>query len=152
MELVLVMLVICAVLGMVAPSLRGFMRGRAASDAAARIVALCHYARNQAVVEARIYRLNIDPRENVYFLTMQEDGEFVELGKEFGREFTVPEKSTIELVRTSEENLDSIDFRPDGSSDSVTIRLTDPQGEETFIGSLSPTEMYRVLRPEEVQR
>ena len=64
LELVLVMVIICTILAMAAPSLRGFFTSRETSDAAAQIVALTHLARSQAITEGRVYRLNLDVPDN----------------------------------------------------------------------------------------
>src|SRR5947207_6133930 len=61
LELVVVMLILTVMLAMVAPSLSGFGRGRQAEQAAANILALSRWAREQAISDGRVYRLNFSP-------------------------------------------------------------------------------------------
>ena len=91
-ELILVMAVLCIVVGLAAPSLTGFGRGRRATDAAAQIVSLARWARSQAITQGVVYRLNLNPAEGSYWLTVQQpDGTFGELLEEIGGVFTLPE-------------------------------------------------------------
>lgn len=99
-ELILVMMLICTVLGMAAPSLRGFFQSHQATDAAGQIVALAQYARTQAASEGRTYRLNFDTQGGQYWLTAQDGASFAVLGREFGRTFALPEGVTFESVTT----------------------------------------------------
>lgn len=99
-ELILVMMLICTVLGMAAPSLRGFFQSHQATDAAGQIVALAQYARTQAASEGRTYRLNFDTQAGQYWLTAQDGANFAVLGREFGRTFALPEGVAFESVTT----------------------------------------------------
>ena len=91
LELVLVMLIICTMLAMAAPSLRGFLSSRQAGEAAGQIVALTRFARSKAAVEGRSYRLNLDASQRTYWLTIEDGGSFRRLANEFGRTFSLPE-------------------------------------------------------------
>ena len=89
------MVIICTVLAMAAPSLRGFFASRRTADAAAQIVALTRLARSRAVAEGRIYRLNLDVAGETYWLTVQQGGVFNNLRSEFGRFFSLPEGTLV---------------------------------------------------------
>lgn len=147
LELVLVMVVVCVALAMAAPSMRSFWSARKDDDAAAQLLALTRWARSAAIIDGRIYRLTIDSRENTYRLTMQDYDEFVELGREFGRLFTLPEESRIVVERLDGSAAAFIDFFPSGRADPAVIRITGFRGEELRVVSESPTEPFRLVGP-----
>lgn len=150
LELVLVMVVICTVLAMAAPSLRGFFASRETSDAAAQIVALTQLARSQAVTQGRVYRLNMDVQEGTYWLTVQEGGAFENITSEFGRVFSLPSGTQVEWEGPPEGVSPYwINFYPDGRTQAGTIRLIGRHGDVVEIVCLSPTELFHVNVPEE---
>ena len=150
LELVLVMVIICTVLGMASVSLRGFFASRRTADAAAQIVALTQYARSQAVAEGRTYRFNLDASERRYWLTAQVGGAFESIPSEFGRVFLLPENTTVETNATdTEENTSVISFFPDGRSVAVRIRLSGRQDDAFDVVCPSPAEEFHVEIPQE---
>jgi len=154
LELILVMVIISVVLGMAAPSLRGFFSSRKAHDAAAGILSLIRYARSQAITEGRNYRLNLDPEEGAYWLTASGAGGYTSLGTELGRKFLLPEFTTMELDMDGDREKDEkaseacIEFYPKGHADVCTIRLFDQNGDEVDVLALTPAERYHVVVPE----
>jgi len=151
LELVLVMLIMCTVLAMAAPSLRGFFSSRRTSDAASQIVALTQLARSQAVSEGRVYRLNLDTEEGTYWLTVQQGGAFERIASEFGRMFSLPDGTTaVWQSPTLSDTWGYVQFHPDGTTDPVSIRLNGPQGESVDIACQSATEFFEVLTGPEV--
>ena len=74
LELILVLVLISVLLGIAAPSLRGFVGARRSADAAAQVLAMANYARSQAIAQGTVYRLNVDATENVYWLTILSGG------------------------------------------------------------------------------
>jgi prepilin-type N-terminal cleavage/methylation domain-containing protein len=159
-ELVLVMMILAIFLAVAVPQLRGFMSGSAARDAATQVIALAQYARAKAAADSVVYRLSINEATGEYQLTAGSadgTGQFSELGNEFGQMFSLPTgmKVTVQrlnsaLPSSTTASLGDIEFRPDGSSDSAVIRLTDAQGIETLIAAPSPTEPFRVSTAQEV--
>jgi len=145
LELVLVMVLICTVLAMAAPSLRGFFASRQTQDAAAYIVALAGLARSQAVSEGRVYRLNFDAEAGTYWLTAQREGAFERLATEFGRTFRLPEGCELELdFAVGEDSSEHVEFHPTGRVEPATIRLTGRQGDVAVVVCPSATEQFRV--------
>jgi type II secretion system protein H len=146
LELVLVMLIMCTVLAMAAPSLRGFFSSRRTSDAASQIVALTQLARSLAVSEGRIYRLNLDTEEGTYWLTVQQGGAFVRIASEFGRVFSLPDGTS---ANWREPNVSSaggcVQFYPDGTTEAATIRLSGARDEIVDIACESATEFFEIL-------
>ena len=95
MELVLVLLVMTVILGLCAPSLRGFFASRQTSDAAVTMLCLTQYGRSLAASEGRPCRMMIDPDAGEYWLMIQDEGAYVELGQEMGRHFRLPEGASV---------------------------------------------------------
>ena len=145
LELVIVMVVLCTALAMVAPSLRGFLRGRRIEDAADQIVALTRYARSQAVADATTYLWSYDSSARAHGLSRLEGQTFVPLGLEMGRAFLLPEDIVLALELTAGVTSQGIGFYSDGSADLAAIRLRDETGAEIHIGTLSPTEEYQAV-------
>jgi Tfp pilus assembly protein FimT len=142
------MVLICTVLAMAAPSLRGFFASRQTREAAAQIVALTEFARSQAVSEGRVYRLNLDETDNRYWLTAQTGGAFTTLDSRFSRVFQLPDGTSARW----EEPIDAalrgwISFYPDGRTEAARIRLAGRQGEIVDIACLSPAERFGAVVP-----
>jgi len=148
LELVLVMVIMCTVLAMAAPSLRGFFASRQTADAAAQIAALTRFARAQAVAEGTTYRFNLDTETGKYWLTMQAGGVFAALPTEFGRSFSLPEGTSATWESPAEVAARGwVAFHPDGRTEAARIRLVGRQGASFEIGCPSPTEQFHVLTP-----
>ena len=158
LELILVMVIISAVLSMAAPSLRGFFASRKAHDAAAGILSLMRYARSQAITEGRNYRLNLNPSEGAYWLTVNDAGGYAELDTSLGRRYLLPEFTTMEVEMDGDTEKDEgdsevyIEFYPKGHVDVCTIRIFDQNGDEVDVLALTPAERYHVMVPEEAGR
>jgi prepilin-type N-terminal cleavage/methylation domain-containing protein len=160
-ELILVLMVLCIVLAVAVPQLRGFLSGSAARDAATQVVALAQYARSKSAAEGVVYRLSFEMQSGEYWLTAgtpDGTGQFNDLGNDFGQKFRLPEGMTVTLERignnlnsTSTASSSDIEFRPDGTSDSVVIRLKEANSDaETLIGAPVPTEPFRITTAQEV--
>ena len=147
LELVLVMAILCIAMGMAAPSLRGFGRGRGAGDAAAQLVALGGWARTQAISHGLVYRLNLDPAARTYWLTVQVEGDsaFELLGEEFGRTFAAPEGVAIDWDAPERPDGRYVEFHPSGRTEPAAIQLTDAEGVVTEVACLSATETFRAV-------
>jgi prepilin-type N-terminal cleavage/methylation domain-containing protein len=162
-ELVLVMLVLCIILGMAVPQLRGFLAGSAARDSATQVIALAQYARAKSAAESVVYRLSFDVQNGEYWLSADAadgTGQFTQLGNDFGQTFKLPEGMRVTLERVGTTNVTSssstasasdIEFRPDGTSDAVVIRLTEANTNiETLIAAPAPTESFRITTAQEM--
>jgi len=146
LELVLVMVLICTVLGMASVSLRGFFSSRQTQDAAAQIVALTDFARAQAAAQGRVYRLNLDTRDGRYWLTAQTGGTFVAPASEFGRVFLLPEGTSARWdAPVGVDARGWVPFYPDGRTEGATVLLTGRQGETVQVACSSPVERFQVI-------
>ncbi|MFA5646288.1 MAG: prepilin-type N-terminal cleavage/methylation domain-containing protein [Candidatus Ratteibacteria bacterium] len=170
LELVLVMALSAALLSMTAPSLRNFTRSKPLSEAAAQFIALTEYARTQAALEGRIYLIYINLENNTFQLTAEEEGEFQDLGKEFGRIFHLPEGISFydftvfslldetdnpglmlsdSMYQENEEGEKLIAFFPDGFTQPSSFFLKSPAGNTLEILCDSPIEGFRIETPEQ---
>jgi len=144
------MVVICTMLGIAAPSLQGFFASRRTQDTVSQIITMTRHARSQAIIEGRVYRLNVDTDEGSYQLTVMDQGSFRELFNELGRTFLVPDGTEIELEKDGEDaSQQYIDFFQNGSTEPSTIRLIDRKGDIYEIICASPTEQYFSVIKEE---
>lgn len=154
LELVLVMVVLCAMMAIIMPSMRGFLTGSTSRDAVTQLLSMTHYARSKAASDSATYRLIVDPGSASYQLVVQEGEDFIELGADLGQVTKLPLNTRIEVLNypssSSPAGLSSIDFRADGSSDPVILRVINPSGGTTYIGCPSPAEGFRVMSQQEV--
>jgi type II secretion system protein H len=148
LELVLVLVLVGLVMGLAAPSLRGFLAGRKSANAAAQVIALAQYARTQAVGEGLTYRLNVDETAHAYWLTVQKDAEFQALGTEFGRRFALPDGVEASWLTTTAGAQEHLDFFPDGRTEGSRLQLVDAQGQVFELGCRSETETLQVMQRE----
>jgi len=155
LELIVVLVLLSTVLAIAAPSLRGFARGRQTSDTAARILALTRLARSRSASWGCPMRLNLDPDQREYWLTMQTGGVWVELEGDLGRRHELPVGVTMQLdLPWLDDRPDEsyVQFHPDGRCDEATIQLTGGQGEVYQVTCPSPSERFRIIQPEEKDR
>jgi len=159
LELIAVLVLISALLAMAAPSLRRFARGRETTDAATHLLALARLARSQAAAGAQVWRLNIDPDEGTYWLTVQEAGVFVQPQRDYGRLFRFPDGVVVTLdvpeavdAYDTEDATPCIQFYPDGRNDSAVIELEDSEGRLLQVVSPSATERFRIETPTDETR
>ena len=146
----MVMLILSMLLAMVAPSLSGFGAGRDAEYAGAQLMTLSRWAREQAISEGRVYRLNFEPSSQSYWVTAQVGGVFENVNDEFGRVFALPDGVIMSFDAPQEAGAHVVDFFPTGRGQPVRIQVTSRDGHMTFIGNRTATEMLRVLTAEEV--
>lgn len=144
LELILVLTIFAVVVGLAAPSLRNFWTGRGVQDSAAQLLSLTQWARIQAVSDAAVHRLNLDPAAGEYWLTVAVGQEQQAIGSEFGRHFALPAGQKMELLRADQQAQASVDFYPDGRCEPATIRLSDEQGKSLDIVCASPSERFRI--------
>ena len=151
LELVLVMLVLSVVLAMVAPSLSGFGAGREAEFAGAQVMTLSRWAREQAITDGRVYRLNFNPSTNTYWVTAQVGGVYERVNSDWGQDFPLPEGVTMQWDAPQENGAYCIDFHPSGRAQTARIQITSRNNEVTIIGNRTATEMLHVMTPQEAQ-
>ncbi len=152
LELILVMLILTTVLALSGPSLKGFFSMRQIDSAAAQIIALTQYAQSQAVCEGRIYRLNLDVIHRTYWLTVQDQGAFVDPDTEWGRVFQLPEDVGLEVIDFKMDGLVYyVEFSPLNRTTPGLIRLTSLKGDRFNIMCRSATEPFTLVDDSEVE-
>ncbi len=152
LELILVMLILTTVLGLSGPSLKGFFSMRQIDAAAAQIVALTKFAQSQTVCEGRIYRLNLDVVHRTYWLTVQDQGSFVDPETEWGRVFQLPEDVGLEVQDLKTKGLlYTVDFSPLNRTTPGLIRLSTLKGDRYNIMCRSATESFVLVDDSEVE-
>jgi prepilin-type N-terminal cleavage/methylation domain-containing protein len=150
LELILVMAIIAIVVGMAIPRLLGFAKGRQTSQCADQIVALTRYARTQAITKGVPYRMNLDPANGTYWLTVQQDdGFFGQSGNSFGSQFRAPDGTRLNWNAPVQQDGQYIQFQPNGRADPAEIQVLSSDGQTIVIGCLSATEIYKILTPDE---
>ncbi len=144
-ELILVLVILTIIVGSIAPSLRGFGVGRTRNDSAGLIVGLAQYARQQAVAEARTYRLNFDPPARAFWITADAgDGTFQAPANDYGKRFEVPDGMTMDVDVPLQPDGQYVQFRASGRTDPAQIKITDRLGGTTQIACSSATEMFAI--------
>lgn len=143
------MTILTVLLAMVAPSMSGFGAGRDADYAAAQVVTLSRWAREQAITEGRVYRLNFNASTRTYWVTAQAGGTFEAVAENFGRAYLLPDNVAMTWDAPQDGGVSVIYFFPSGRAQPVRMRVTARNGQVTFIGNRSAAELPRVLTPEE---
>lgn len=140
------MLVILALAAaMVAPSMMRFAHGRVGADAAGRLLALMHYAQDQAMNDGTPWRLQVDPAQGTYALMVQRQGNFVSPRTDLGRTFALPKEVTARWESPADiSSRDYVQFNADGRHDVATLRLTDRDGTVMDVTCDAMAEPYRV--------
>jgi Tfp pilus assembly protein FimT len=144
----MVLVTLCVAAAMAAPTLSGFGQGRRIGACASQVLSLARFARTQAVTRATLYRLNVDPAAETFWLTTQDNsGQFVSPGDESGRVFKAPPGVRLDWIGPASEDGKScyVEFLPTGRCDAATIRLTDARGVVTDVTCPSAAEQFKVV-------
>jgi type II secretion system protein H len=140
LELVVVLTLVGVVLGMAAPSLRGWSRGGKLQDAADGFVGATRWARSAAISTARVHRLQIDPEGGGYVIDVVEGDASAPAAGEFGRTVVLP--PSIRIANASPTQ--AIEFFPSGRVTPGTVRISGDWGETIEITCAAPAESWRI--------
>ncbi len=153
LELILVMLIVSVLLALSAPQLHGFFGSRRTADAATSVLSLARWARSDAISSGRTCRLNVDAANGIYWLTVQKAGQFVRPETDLGRQFHLPEGSSVTLTNESRDSAEPyVEFSPTGRCDVATIAITGKGGEVMRVQSASAAETFRIVTDTEAAR
>jgi prepilin-type N-terminal cleavage/methylation domain-containing protein len=147
LELVLVMLLMATALGIASPNLRGFASGSKLKNATYGVLAATSWARTQAASEGRVFRVQFE--EGSYYVAAREGEAFVEHAGELGRRMELPAGVRVEVKRDDGQQVDYVDFYPDGRTDPARIGVT-MDGNELWVVSGAPAERFRVMTAQEL--
>jgi len=168
LELIVVMMLIAAILAIATPSLISFSKGRRLGYASDQLLALARYARTQSITRGIDFRLNIDPAQRVYWLTMQNGPSFDtvqpdpsaapgathfdQVGNSFGTRFSLPDGVTVDFSALPQQDGQYVQFYPTGRCDPATVVLTDSNRQTVELGTLAASETWHVLSEDEIQQ
>jgi len=146
LELILIMIILCTVLAMAAPSLRGFFSSRQLNDITEQILAMTRYAKVQSVFESRYYRVNFDPQQRLYWISSRRESQYQRLDSNFGNLYSIPADIDISFDNVSYDNgIYYFEFNPEGYSKEAAVRLRDDQDTVQEIVCYSPAENYEIV-------
>jgi Tfp pilus assembly protein FimT len=144
LELVLVLVIVTAVLGMVAPSLSGFAEGRKPGEAALQFATCSHWARDQAVSEGATYQINIDADKRTWQIVHVDGNVQTPAEGEMGREYKADESVTVTALRPGGMPLTEIVFEPTGRVDVGEVRFAGSAGRQASVVCDSSLDNYRI--------
>ena len=121
-ELLLVVILLGALIGLSTPNLRNSYYNLLLSDTSHNLTYLMRYAQARAISERTDYRLNFGSEYDSYWLTRDPDSEdeggFVRIQGKFGKIFNIHESLSLEC----ESNI--VSFFPDGRIERISIYLS----------------------------
>ena len=122
-EILFVVIMIGVIFGLSVPALNKRSSDFSIIEESRNILSLSIYARQRAVSESVVYRLNIDEDLNSYYLSYRNTiGNFTESEDKYGR----PRKLGSELKIKSDKPF--VDFYPDSKVDQAKISLENLKG------------------------
>jgi len=147
LELILVMILLCTVLAMAAPSLRGFFSSRQLNDISEQILIMTRYAKVQSISESKIYRINFDLNNRWYWMSSLSQSQYQRLDNSFGNYFTIPSDIDMEFEGVqSEDRIYYFQFNPQGYSSEARLRIEDNRGNILKIVCYGPAENYEIVK------
>lgn len=146
LELILIMIILCTVLAMAAPSLRGFFSSRQLNDVAEQILVMTRYAKIQSVFQGRFYRVNIDKNEHRCWISVLSENEYEPLRQSFGNDFLIPPDIEVTFDEVEETaGIYYFEFNPQGYAKPGRVRLEDNQGNVLDVVCFSPSEYFEII-------
>lgn len=153
LELILVMIILCTVLAMAAPSLRGFFSSRQMYDLAEQIQTLARYGRIQAVSEARYFRLEFDVQQRLYGLAVLREGRYELLQKSFGMSYPLPADLDIEFEKFDyTSGMYLLTFNLQGHAKECRIRMRDSKNNRIDLVCRGPADNFELIVLDENDR
>ena len=148
LELILIMIILCTVLAMAAPSLRGFFSSRQLNDIGEQILVMTRYAKIQSVFQGRNYRVNfeINKDRRICWISVLNESQYELLQTGFGNDFQIPSdiKVTFEDV-LEEAGIHYFEFDPKGYSKAGYVRFEDAQENILEVVCYSPSEYFEMV-------
>lgn len=172
-ELVLVLALLAVIMGMAAPSLRGFAKGSRMRNTAESLAATARWARAQAIVQGKVYRLEIGSGQVPFTVSRQDGQEFVSVSPPGIGVKELPDGVTITLLGADGSNFQSrhaisvssqstagsaggsqpaVYFLPTGRTDPAMFRLEGTNGSKMDVVCLTPSENFQVVSATEAAK
>jgi type II secretion system protein H len=142
-ELILVLVIMCTVMALAAPTLRGWSKGSRLRNSADEFIAATRWARSKAASDGSNYAIAIDKQSNTYKVQVQTGQTYTDADGMFAAAVTLPEGSKIESTD------DTITFYPTGRVDPATVRITGPDGDSITVQCASPAEDFAIANADQ---
>jgi len=142
-ELMFVLLLLGLILSLTFPNFRQFVGVRGTKGAVMGLIGSLRYAQSQAATTKRRHQLNVDIKENAFWITLEgPPGEFFRDPTSHGQPAFLPKGLIFLDVQHPEkgkirEGTVTVDFFPTGWVDGFTFHLQ-KNGEEAFTVFLQP--------------
>ena len=146
LELILVMIILCTVLAMAAPSLRGFFSSRRINDMAEQLAIHARYAKIQAISQSLNYRLNYDPVRRAFWVSSVQSGGYARIENDFGNDIFLPSDVQIFFENVPiQSGLYFVEYDPQGFCRQCVIRFEDRKSNVLELVCSSPSEDFKVV-------
>ena len=145
MELILVMVIMCMVMALAAPSLQGWSRGSKLRNSADEFVAATKFARTKAVSSGYPCVVSIDRQGGTFSVKQQNGQNLSPVEGEFGETIPLLEGGKIEAINLSRQPVDAIMFYPTGRVQPASVTITADNGEAISITCSAPAEDFGIL-------
>jgi len=146
LELILVMIILCTVLAIAAPSLRGFFSSRKLNDIAEQMLIMTRYARLQAIFAGYPYRLNFDPNRREYWLSARRESVYEEWKTSFGTRHLIPTDIELAIDNVPQDGgIYYFEFTPQGYTKVCSIELRDSHRTRLALVCWSPSENFELV-------
>jgi prepilin-type N-terminal cleavage/methylation domain-containing protein len=143
LELILVMVILCTVLAMVSPSLRGFFSSRQINQVGEQILLLTRYTKTCSVSSGNYYRICFDLDKNTYWLSALTENEYVQLENTWGRSFVIPSDIHIRFQNVPQQGgRYYLEYNPQGYGRECKLRLEDSKDNRIVLTQDSPAEDF----------
>ena len=143
-ELIIVLVVLSVIIGMCAPSLRGFGQSAKLNDATQQLLATTRWARSEAIATAVTHRIELDIANNAYSVVRQDGLTYVPVDGEFGHATSMPIGFTLQLASGGIDGR-GIEFYPTSRSTPAVVRITTPAGMTSELASNFPADTFKVI-------
>lgn len=146
LELILIMIILCTVLAMAAPSLRGFFSSRQLNDMAEQILIMTRYARIQSAFQGRYYRVNFDMNKRLSWISVLSENQYETLRESMGNDFPLPADILVTFDNVPDEGgVYYFEFNPSGYARAGRMRLEDNQHNVLDVVCYSPSENFEII-------
>lgn len=146
LELILIMIILCTVLAMAAPTLRGFFSSHQLNDVAEQIIVMTRYARIQSAFQGRTYRVNIDMHKRLSWISVLSENRHETLKQSMGNDFSIPSDITVTFENVPDEGgVYYFEFYPSGYARPGRMRLEDNQRNVLDVVCYSPSEQFEII-------
>lgn len=119
-ELLIVIIVIGILLGVSMPQVRRAHDNFVLETFVKNIYTLSRFLQSAAIVQAKVYYLNVDKANRAFFAEVSEDGALKEVKNRFAKKYKAPEGISVSM---EPKDAAGIYFYPDGRTDNVTITV-----------------------------